>query len=75
MVIIKFLRQRISRPDVEVRSNQLGQLSLQMVGVSAHGGSVQPPPTSLDNGRRSPRKLLRPVVARLLGRKPNGRTE
>jgi hypothetical protein len=26
-------------------------------------------PTSLDNGRRSPRKLLRAVVARLLGRK------
>jgi hypothetical protein len=25
-------------------------------------------PTSLDNGRRSPRKLLRAVVARLLGR-------
>jgi len=27
-------------------------------------------PTALDNGRRSPRKLLRAVVARLLGRKP-----
>jgi hypothetical protein len=27
-------------------------------------------PTPLDNGRRSPRKLLRAVVARLLGRKP-----
>ena len=26
-------------------------------------------PTALDNGRRSPRKLLRAVVARLLGRK------
>jgi hypothetical protein len=26
-------------------------------------------PTSLDKGRRSPRKLLRAVVARLLGRK------
>jgi hypothetical protein len=26
--------------------------------------------TSLDNGRRSPKKLLRAVVARLLGRKP-----
>jgi hypothetical protein len=26
-------------------------------------------PTSLDNGQRSPRKLLRKVVARLLGRK------
>jgi len=26
-------------------------------------------PTSLDNGRRSPKKLLRSVVARLLGRK------
>jgi hypothetical protein len=26
-------------------------------------------PTSLDNGRRSPRKLLRAVVARLFGRK------
>jgi len=25
-------------------------------------------PTALDNGRRSPRKLLRAVVARLLGR-------
>jgi hypothetical protein len=25
-------------------------------------------PTSLDNGRRSPKKLLRSVVARLLGR-------
>jgi hypothetical protein len=29
-----------------------------------------PVPTTLDNGRRSPRKLLRAVVARLLGRKP-----
>jgi hypothetical protein len=29
-----------------------------------------PVPTALDNGRRSPRKLLRAVVARLLGRKP-----
>jgi hypothetical protein len=27
-------------------------------------------PTALDNGIRSPRKLLRSVVARLLGRKP-----
>jgi hypothetical protein len=27
-------------------------------------------PTALDNGQRSPRKLLRKVVARLLGRKP-----
>jgi len=27
-------------------------------------------PTALDNGRRSPRKLLKKVVARLLGRKP-----
>jgi len=27
-------------------------------------------PTSLDSGRRSPKKLLRAVVARLLGRKP-----
>ncbi|HLM94602.1 MAG TPA: hypothetical protein VK273_12405 [Gaiellaceae bacterium] len=26
-------------------------------------------PTALDNGRRSPRKLLRAVGARLLGRK------
>jgi len=26
-------------------------------------------PTALDNGRRSPRKLLRAVVARLLGRR------
>jgi len=26
--------------------------------------------TALDNGQRSPRKLLRKVVARLLGRKP-----
>jgi hypothetical protein len=25
-------------------------------------------PTALDNGQRSPRKLLRAVVARLLGR-------
>ena len=31
-------------------------------------------PTSLDNGRRSPRKLLGAVVARLLGRKPQART-
>jgi hypothetical protein len=29
-----------------------------------------PVPTSLDNGQRTPRKLLRAVVARLLGRKP-----
>jgi hypothetical protein len=29
-------------------------------------------PTALDNGWRSPRKLLRAVVARLLGRKPEG---
>jgi Ca2+-binding RTX toxin-like protein len=29
-------------------------------------------PTALDNGRRSPRKLRRAVVARLLGRKPAG---
>jgi hypothetical protein len=29
-------------------------------------------PTALDNGRRSPRKLLRAVVARLLGRSPLG---
>jgi hypothetical protein len=26
-------------------------------------------PTSLDNGQHSPRKLLRAVIARLLGRK------
>jgi hypothetical protein len=26
--------------------------------------------TALDNGQRSPRKLLRAVIARLLGRKP-----
>jgi hypothetical protein len=26
-------------------------------------------PTALDNGQRSPRKLLRAVIARLLGRK------
>jgi hypothetical protein len=27
-------------------------------------------PTALDNGQRSPRKLLRAAIARLLGRKP-----
>jgi len=27
-------------------------------------------PTALDNGQRSPRKLLRAVIARLLGKKP-----
>jgi hypothetical protein len=27
-------------------------------------------PTALNNGQRSPRKLLRAVVPRLLGRKP-----
>jgi hypothetical protein len=27
-------------------------------------------PTALDNGQRSPRKLLRAVIAGLLGRKP-----
>ena len=27
-------------------------------------------PTALDNGQRSPKKLLRAVIARLLGRKP-----
>ena len=27
-------------------------------------------PTALDNGRRSPKKLLLAVVAQLLGRKP-----
>jgi len=27
-------------------------------------------PSALDNGQRSPRKLLRAIVARLLGRKP-----
>jgi hypothetical protein len=31
-------------------------------------------PTALDNGQRSPRKLLRAVIARLLGRKPYPRT-
>jgi hypothetical protein len=31
--------------------------------------SGQRNPTSLDNGRRSPKMLLRAVVARLLGRK------
>jgi hypothetical protein len=30
------------------------------------------PQGALDNGRRSPRKLLRAVVARLLGRKSRG---
>jgi hypothetical protein len=28
-------------------------------------------PTALDNGQRLPRTLLRKVIARLLGRKPN----
>jgi hypothetical protein len=28
-------------------------------------------PTALDNGQRSARKLLRAVIARLLGRKPS----
>jgi hypothetical protein len=32
-------------------------------------------PSALDNGRRSPRKLLRALVARLLGRKHSGRIE
>jgi hypothetical protein len=27
-------------------------------------------PTALDNGRRSPKKFLRAVIARLLGKKP-----
>ena len=30
---------------------------------------ASPVPSSLDNGQRSPRKLLRSVVARLFGRK------
>jgi hypothetical protein len=30
-------------------------------------------PTARDSGQRSPRKLLRAVVARLLGRKPEAR--
>jgi hypothetical protein len=29
-------------------------------------------PTALDNGQRSPRKLLRAVIARLLGRERPG---
>jgi len=33
------------------------------------GAADQATPTALDNGRRSPRTLLRAVVARLLGRK------
>jgi hypothetical protein len=37
--------------------------------VGPHG-VARVTPTALDNGRRSPRKLLRAVVARLLGRKP-----
>lgn len=35
--------------------------------LSAELDSPAPMPTALDNGRRSPRKLLRGVVARLLG--------
>jgi hypothetical protein len=38
--------------------------------VNADAELVRPLPTALDNGQRSPRKLLRAVVARLLGRKP-----
>ena len=38
---------------------------LSFAGLERHRNS--PVPTALDNGRRSPRKLLRAVVARLLG--------
>ena len=37
--------------------------------VGARGVEVPSMPTALDNGIRSPRKLLRAVVGRLLGRK------
>jgi len=37
--------------------------------VNADAELVRPLPTALDNGQRSPRKLLRAVVAQLLGRK------
>ena len=54
-------------------------------GRSATGGSTRSAslavssgsdelPTALDNGQRSPRKLLKKVVARLLGRKPEPKT-
>jgi hypothetical protein len=37
--------------------------------VNADAELVRPLPTTLDNDQRSPRTLLRAVVARLLGRK------
>jgi hypothetical protein len=48
-------------------------VAADIVAFCATLGNGSPPaktvPTSLDNGRCSPRKLLRDVVARLLGRK------
>jgi len=44
--------------------------------VRRHGPSLSDRhrmPFALDNGERSPRKLLRAVIARLLGRKPYAR--
>jgi len=41
---------------------------LRDCSLVAGGVELRAMPTSLDNGRRSPRKLLRSVVARLFGR-------
>jgi hypothetical protein len=40
------------------------------VGTTPQRSTNSPVPTAFDNGHCSPRKLLRSVVARLLGRKP-----
>jgi hypothetical protein len=46
----------------------------QVIAICIHWARAnvarQPVPTSLDNGRRSPKNLLRAIVAGLLGRKP-----
>jgi hypothetical protein len=53
-----------NRCEAETRTRLFGQQPRK-----PPGGVSRSLPTALDNGQRSPRKLLRVVVARLLGRK------
>jgi hypothetical protein len=82
MTSFQFEQWRLSDPQSEVLDPSSLLWGESLIAFGAGSGTAEAEletspkeralsvPSALDNGQRSPRKLLRALIARLLGRKP-----